>query len=68
MKKILALITIVALTGMVNAWTYTEGFDVDGDWTGGSMGSYNPKAYTNDAAPADITFIAGPTVRESTEV
>ncbi len=65
--KYFFLITMITLFGLINlnGETYTENFDVIGNWSGGAMGSYNAKTYTNSSAPATIVFSSNSSVRET---
>ena len=68
MKKLIYLfIMSVMLFGALFADTYTENFDTDGNWAGGTMGSYNAKTYTNSAAPSGDVFSSNSSVREATD-
>jgi hypothetical protein len=68
MKKLFIIFAIL-LAGMVLfADTYFENFGTDGNWAGGSMGSYNAKTYTNSANPANDQFSTDSAVRETTYI
>ena len=48
--------------------TYTENFDIIGNWGGGTAGSYNAKTYTSTSDPANDQFSSNSAIREGTEV
>jgi len=75
MKKITLLktltIALFLLMGVGNAWgqsTYTENFDTDGNWSGGTMTGYNAKTYTSSSEPSNDKFSSNSAVRESSDV
>lgn len=68
MKKLINLsIMSVMLFGALFADTYTESFDTDGNWAGGTMTGYNAKTYTNSVDPAGDVFSSDSSVRETTD-
>jgi len=54
--NILLMIVLMLSMGSLFADTYTEDFDTDSYWSGGSMTGYNAKTYTNASAPGGLTF------------
>jgi hypothetical protein len=68
MKKLIFLFTLsLLLVSMAWGATYSENFDTDGNWAGGSMASYNAKTYTNTSDPSNDGFSSDNAVRESSE-
>ena len=64
MKKFLICFVAVILAISVKAATYDEGFDVDGNWAGGSMSGYNAKTYEDSTGIG--MFRSDDAVRETT--
>jgi len=70
MKKNYLLIVLLAMVSIgFGQTTYTENFDTQANWAGGSMGGYNAKTYINDAVdPVGDVFSSDNAVRESSNV
>lgn len=70
MKKNLQLIVIfiITISSILVGSTYTENFDTDGNWAGGTMTAYNAKTYANDISnPGSDQFSTNSAVRETGE-
>lgn len=61
-KYFLLILITFLLTICLNAETYTEDFDVNANWSGGS--GYTTRSYTNSLAPGGLTFISNDVFRE----
>lgn len=57
---------MVCSVGFLFADTWTEDFDTNNYWSGGTAGSYNAKGYTNPDAPGGLTFSSNLAVKETT--
>ena len=71
MKKILyfPLIVLLSCLSMFSyGQTYSENFDVDGNWAGGTMTGYNAKTYTLPSPSFNDHFSTNAAVRETSEV
>lgn len=65
-KQILLLVLILLTISIAWAATYTENFDVNGNWEGGSMTGYNAKTYVNSSDPSNDGFSSNSAIRETT--
>ncbi len=71
MKKFLLISSAVLFIAFAakSQSTYTENFDTQANWAGGSMNGYNAKTYTNDVDdPADDSFSSDNAFRETSNV
>ena len=57
------MIVLMLSMGSLFADTYTEDFDTDSYWSGGTTGSYNAKTYTNPDAPGGLVFSSNNAIR-----
>lgn len=67
MKRYLNVFIVIMMMlsiGSLFADTWTEDFDTEANWSGGAMGSYNAKEYTNPSAPGGLTFSSNQGIRE----
>lgn len=67
MKRTLLLLTALISLAVKGQVTYTEHFDVNGNWwLNGNAGAYNAKTYTNPGDPVGDQFSSNSVIREST--
>ena len=70
MRKLFTFLFVLFFVISISAQksTYTENFDVDGNWSspGGNLGSYTSQTYTNDASdPSGDSFSTNDGLRET---